>query len=201
MAVGIAAIVTPGPGNLNTVRRVVQLGLRPAMFCILGNVLGLLVLGTISATGLASIVQTSPVLWAVFSGAGSAYLIWLGIAQITTKTSFDPAGGSIALVSDRYLFLEAFAVSASNPKAIVFYLAVFPQFLVADARIASQLTVMVLSCGGISLISHLGYAAITNRFRTRIVSPVRYKIFKIASGLLLVAFGIGLLLGQVASWI
>lgn len=201
MVVGTAAIVTPGPGNLNTVRRVVQLGLRPATLCIFGNVLGLLVLGTLSATGIASILLAYPVLWILFSCAGSLYLIWLGIGQISAQTPFDPIGQAFALVSDRHLFLEAFAVSVSNPKAIVFYLAVFPQFLVADAKVATQLTVMVLSCGGISLVSHLGYAVIANRLRIRLASPNRYRIFQIASGLLLVAVGIGLLFGQVASWI
>ncbi len=201
MVVGTAAIVTPGPGNLNTVRRVVQLGLRPATLCIFGNVLGLLVLGTLSATGIASILLAYPVLWILFSCAGSLYLIWLGIGQISAQTPFDPIGQAFALVSDRHLFLEAFAVSVSNPKAIVFYLAVFPQFLVADAKVATQLTVMVLSCGGISLVSHLGYAVIANRLRIRLASPSRYRIFQIASGLLLVAVGIGLLFGQVASWI
>ena len=201
MVVGIAAIVTPGPGNLNTVRRVVQLGLRPATLCIFGNVLGLLVLGTLSATGIASIILAYPVLWALFSCAGSLYLIWLGIGQISAQTPFAPINQAVASVSGRHLFLEAFAVSVSNPKAIVFYLAVFPQFLVADAKVATQLTVMVLSCGGISLVSHLGYAVIANRLRIRLASPSRYRIFQTASGLLLVAVGIGLLFGQAASWI
>ena len=131
-------IVTPGPANLNTVRRAVQLGGKRVVPTILGNALGLAVGGVVCAAGITSFVTASNALWSLFRWLGVAYLSWLGTKlliktePLALNTSADvPIGAS-------KLFWEAFLLAATNPKALLFYMALFPQVLDPDVGLALQ---------------------------------------------------------------
>ena len=72
-------IVTPGPANLNTFRRALQLGFIAVLPTIFGNALGLAVGGVLTAGGVVTFVVTSDLLWAMFRWLGVAYLCGLGL--------------------------------------------------------------------------------------------------------------------------
>jgi threonine/homoserine/homoserine lactone efflux protein len=185
-------IVTPGPANLNTLRRAVQLGGKQVLPTIFGNALGLAVGGMICAAGIASFVMGSGVLWALFQGLGVAYLGWLGIRLLlkTEQLSLDQT--THAKISAQTLFSEAFFLAATNPKALLFYMALFPQVLDQQHSLLPQAGVLVLTYCGLSILSLSTYAVLADLLRRHFFTQARYTRFRQISGLVLMGFAIKL---------
>jgi len=128
----IVATSTPGPAVLFIMTNSILHGWRKALFIALGNIIGLLCLGIVAIAGLGTILQTSEHLFSIIKYFGAAYLVYLGIKLILQKnTGFSKIEKQISSthISSRKLFIQAFAVAVSNPKAVVFLTALFLQFI------------------------------------------------------------------------
>ncbi len=187
-AVSAVNIVTPGPANLNTVRRAVQLGGRRVLPTIFGNALGLAIGGVVCAAGITSFVMTSGLLWSLFQWLGGAYLFWLGVKLLIRQEPLSLSAGADMSVSGGKLFLEAFLLAATNPKALLFYMALFPQVLETERRLPTQITILVLTYCGLSILSLSTYTALAHLFRTRFMTQARYDRFRKFSGVILLSF-------------
>ncbi|NVO56231.1 LysE family translocator [Rhodobacteraceae bacterium B1Z28] len=186
-------IVTPGPANLNTVRRAVQLGGKRVVPTIFGNALGLAVGGAVCAAGIASFVMASSVVWSLFRWLGIAYLTWLGVRLLIKKEFLSLNNSADVSVGARKLFSEAFLLAATNPKALLFYMALFPQVLDPERGLALQAGVLILTYCGLSILSLSTYSALAHLLRTRFMRQARYDTFRQVSGVVLVGFAIKLL--------
>lgn len=188
--ISAANIITPGPAILNTIRRATQLGVKGTLPTILGNALGLVIAGSFCAGGVAAFVLASEVLWTLFRWLGVAYLAWLGIKLIWVKEEldFDNKGAMAPRIASRVLFIEAFILAATNPKAILFFVAIFPQVMDASRPIWLQSTIMIATFCTISIASLLSYSGIAAFLRSRFLTQKRYRIFRVTSGFLLLAF-------------
>ncbi|EFO33553.1 amino acid transporter LysE [Roseibium sp. TrichSKD4] len=190
--ISVANIVTPGPANLNTLRRALQLGFMPVLPTIFGNALGLAVGGILCAGGVAAFVVTSDVLWTVFQWLGVAYLGGLGLKLIIKRDHIAFGKGLIQQVPPRLLFREAFLLAVTNPKALLFYLALFPQVLDPSQPLWSQSTMLVLTYCGLSILSLSTYALLAEKIRGRFLTQARYDVFRVCSGLVLIGFALNL---------
>jgi len=188
-------IVTPGPANLNTVRRTVQLGARRVVPTILGNALGLAVGGAFCAAGLASVLLVSEVFWSLFRGLGVAYLAWVGLNLLITREVLMPDGAVDRQVTAARLFREAFMIAATNPKALLFYLALFPQVLDPRQDLALQASVLILTYCGLSIASLSTWSALAQVLRRWMAVQARYDTFRRISGILLLGFAGKLMFG------
>lgn len=126
-------IVIPGPSVLFVIGRALAQGRRAALTTVVGNTLGAYVLVGAVACGIGSIVERSAVLFMSLKLAGAAYIVYLGVKALRTRRSmraaFDsPQAGRGGLVT----LWEGFVVGVSNPKTIVFFAAVLPQFVDRD---------------------------------------------------------------------
>ena len=188
--IAAANIVTPGPAILNTIRRATQLGLRRTLPTILGNTLGLMVAGSLCAGGVATFVLASELLWTLFRWLGVAYLAWLGLKLLFIRDELDLGDGNNQLknVPARLLFIEAFTLAVSNPKAVLFFVAIFPQVMDASHPVAWQSVILVATFCCISILSLLSYSSLAALLRHRFITQSRYRIFRTASGLLLLGF-------------
>ncbi|UTS79680.1 LysE family translocator [Phaeobacter piscinae] len=189
-------IVTPGPANLNTVRRAIQLGIYQVAPTILGNALGLAVGGAICAAGITSFVMASDLLWSFFQWAGVAYLAWLGARLLIRTETLSLHSQTDASVPACTLFFEAFLLAATNPKALLFYMALFPQILEPERGMASQASILILTYCGLSILSLTTYSALAHAFRSRFMTPARYNRFRQGSGVLLIGFAAKLLMNM-----
>ncbi|WP_438483900.1 LysE family translocator [Streptomyces sp. S186] len=131
-AMSLLVIVIPGPSVLFVVGRALAHGRRTALATVLGNLLGSYVLVLAVAWGLGALVETSA---AVFTGvklAGAAYLVYLGVQAFRHRKEMRaadmdaPAGERRG---DLRTILDGAFVGATNPKGIVFFAAVLPQFV------------------------------------------------------------------------
>lgn len=186
-------IVTPGPANLNTVRRAIQLGGWRVAPTILGNALGLAVGGVFCAAGISSFVMASGFLWLFFQGAGVAYLAWLGIKLLTKREKLSFGKAVDETIGAGSLFSEAFLLAVTNPKALLFYMALFPQVLDTERDLALQTGALIVTYCGLSIVSLSTYSTLANLFRAQFVTQAIYDRFRQVSGVILVGFAIKLL--------
>lgn len=186
--ISAANIVTPGPANLNTLRRALQLGFVPVLPTIFGNALGLAVGGVLCAGGVATFVVASDILWGLFHWLGVAYLAGLGLTLILKPEPIILGQDAVRSVPARLLFREAFLLAVINPKALLFYLALFPQVLDPDGALWPQSSLLVLTYCALSILSLSTYALLAEKLRARFLTQARYDRFRMCSGLVLLAF-------------
>jgi threonine/homoserine/homoserine lactone efflux protein len=134
-AVSFALIVVPGPSVLFVVGRAVAYGRRAALATVVGNAAGMYVQVLLVALGLGAIVERSITVFTVVKLAGSAYLMWLGVQAIRRRRDASAAlhavgrAGAVAAPSARTFATEGLVVGLANPKAIVFFAAILPQYV------------------------------------------------------------------------
>lgn len=126
----IALIALPGPTVLFVIGRSLALGRRGGILSVAGNALGLIPVILAVALGLGAIVAQSVVVFTIIKFAGAAYIVYLGIQAIRHRRSAMGASGlGTAPKSRLRLLSEGFVVGVSNPKNLVFFVAVLPQFV------------------------------------------------------------------------
>lgn len=195
--IAFTAISTPGPGNLNTMRRAIQLGWRRTVPSIFGNAIGLAVLALFFVAAMATLLTTYMWLFDILSLVGIAYIAWLGLKMIFSNRSISVPDQQISDVSAATLFTESFIVSATNPKAVMFYLAVFPRVLNQNEVSAWQIAVVVLTCCLISLLTHSIYALFASWIRQYLIKQASYNVFGLSVGMIFVAIAASLIIGWV----
>ncbi|MFI6873203.1 LysE family translocator [Streptomyces sp. NPDC050400] len=196
-AMSFLLIVVPGPSVLFVVGRALAQGRRAALTTVAGNTLGAYVLVVAVALGVGSVVERSIVVFTTLKLLGAAYLIHLGVKAIRQRGALraafrdedaEAADGAGTL---RTLW-DGFAVGVANPKTIVFFAAVLPQFVDRGAgHAALQMLLLGLVFNAIAIASDSvwGLAAATARgWFAR--SPRRLAAIGGAGGLAMVGLGV-----------
>ena len=137
-------IVTPGPTMLMCMTNSLNHGPRRAMTSVAGAVTAVLCVMALSAMGLGALLATSEAAFTAAKVMGAAYLIWLGIKTFRSQAVL-AATGDGERASPRSFYLQGFLVGASNPKAVLFFAAFFPQFLNPAASIVPQFALLALT--------------------------------------------------------
>jgi threonine/homoserine/homoserine lactone efflux protein len=131
LTIFIASII-PGPSMLLALTHGMQYGVRRTIASAMGNLSVTLVQAIISVAGLGAVLVASETLFLFIKYAGAGYLVYMGISLLRapamklTQGGDQPVAGNGSL---KKMFLQAAVVTAGNPKAIVFFTAVFPQFI------------------------------------------------------------------------
>src|SRR5581483_11919767 len=123
--------LSPGSGAISCMAAGMRYGHRRALWNIAGLELGILLILVIVAAGLGALLATSALAFTIVKWLGALYLIWLGIEQwrAPPRPIVDTGAGQNAGATPRQLLLRGVLVNATNPKGIVFMLAVLPQFI------------------------------------------------------------------------
>lgn len=191
--VALAIIAVPGPSVLFVISRGVSLGRRAALATVIGNEAGLVVQVSAVAVGLGAIVERSIVVYTALKLAGAAYLIYLGVQAIRHRGALsDALVQSIPVVRGRRIFLDGFVVGVSNPKSILLFAAILPQFADPTAgRLPLQLFLLGLICVLIALLSDSIWALLAGTARSWFRrSPRRLAAVGGGSGALMVGLGL-----------
>lgn len=199
-AVACVAVLSPGPAVLLAVTHGGLHGVRGALFPVLGNVTGLALITLASSIGVGSILEASSQWLTVLRIAGGLYLAYMGVKLLLSKPqsfSLNAQDGHIDVhaFSPKRAYLQGIGVALSNPKALLFIGALFPQFVDAGLPVWPQLTIMAATLMTLSFTALMTYAALSGRLVARGRRALYGKINKIA-GALFVVFGIGLAAGS-----
>ncbi|EAV46305.1 Lysine exporter protein (LYSE/YGGA) [Stappia aggregata IAM 12614] len=147
---GAAAVAVASQGAANGGRR--------AFGGVLGIASANAVYFALSATGIASLIIASNMVFSAIKWAGVGYLVWLGLTAL-----FTPAGAIRVKRGGRQsslkaLFAQGFVIEFANPKALLYFAAILPQFLNIDSAILPQILIMGLTTFLIDLTSYTAYA-------------------------------------------
>nr|WP_255429553.1 LysE family translocator [Ramlibacter albus] len=135
-------ILAPGPTMLMCMTNAINHGRGAAMASSFGALAASVCIMALSALGLGALLAASEAAFTVLKAIGAAYLIWLGI-----RTFRSGGGAGLQIASDvpvqtRSMFLQGFLVGASNPKALLFFAAFFPQFIDPTQPVFAQFAIL-----------------------------------------------------------
>ena len=158
MTVFIASIL-PGPSMLLALTHGMNYGARRTLASAMGNVTVTLAQASISIAGLGAILVASEVVFNIIKWAGAAYLIYIGIGLFLSSKRSIPLSESNPPkeLSLRKMYLQAVFVTAGNPKAIVFFTAIFPQFIDPDLYLI-QSCMLLMICAFVAFVCFMIYA-------------------------------------------
>lgn len=163
-----------------------------------GNIIGLLVLSTISISGLGTLMLASATLFGIVKLIGAFYLIYLGgIRQFRNGKQLYHDNLSINTLEKRSgfsYFKEGFLLAVTNPKPILFFTALFPQFLNLEYYIFPQFIVMTTIFMLFSFLSLVSYGFLSKTSKSLLMNAKGVSLFQKVSGSLFILMGgIGLL--------
>jgi threonine/homoserine/homoserine lactone efflux protein len=164
-------LAIPGPTILLVCAYALGAGRRTALWTVLGVSLGDLVAMTASVLGLGALILASSELFTLLRWAGAAYLIYLGVKLWRAQAGIGAIEGRSAGAAGPRMAAHAFAVTATNPKSIVFFIAFTPQFIDQAAPIGPQLVVMVATFVVLAAINAALYAMAAGSLRNRLQNP------------------------------
>lgn len=178
-------------GRSMTLTNSLRHGFRSTFGGIVGVAVGALVVAAVSATSVGLVLATSALAFTVLKFAGAAYLVYLGI-RLWRAPSPTIAAQTTPDAGFRRRFLEGLALQLTNPKAIFFFLSVFPQFIDPQLDYAAQFFVLVLSYSTLVIIIHCLYALFAQRAKVWLTSPRGGRIVNRAGAATFVLFGAAL---------
>ena len=207
----LALIIVPGPSVLFIVGRTLSTGRRGGLLSLLGSALGTLPAIALVALGVGTIVAQSVVVFTVIKFAGAAYLVYLGVQAIRHRNAPAevPPGHSdsaaqaastdemahTARTAQRKntfrLLREGFIVGVTNPKSLVFFVAVLPQFVSYSApAIPLQLALLGLIFFVIALVSDSVWALMAGTARQWFArNPKRISQMSAGGGVVMIGLG------------
>ena len=168
VSVVLAVIVTPGPSAALCLTHGASHGVWRATATVLGGMVASLILMTLSALGLGAAIAASTTLFLAIKFAGAAYLIWLGIGMWRAPAAPDatasaPATAGVSRSRWSRLWRQGFLVGIGNPKDLLFFGALFPQFLDPAKPMAPQFAVLAATWLAVDGLAMTGYAALGTR--------------------------------------
>ena len=185
-------IAIPGPSVLFTVSRAIALGRAAGVATVAGNTVGAFAQVVAVAFGIGPLVERSVAVFTVLKLAGACYLMFLGVQAIRHRRSLAAAlGAEVERKTTVRMMLDGFAVGATNPKVIVFFAAMLPQFV---DRQAGHVPVQIIALGaifaGIALLSDSTWALAAGTVRAWLSSsPRRLEALGGTGGLLMIGIG------------
>lgn len=188
-------IAVPGPSVLFVVSRGVALGRKAAVSTAVGNEAGLLVQVVLVAFGLGEVLARSLLIFSILKFAGALYLVYLGVQAWRRRKLLMVEDQTVsASARPGRIFREGFIVGVSNPKGLLIFGAVLPQFVDASAGNAQvQLLLLGLICVLIALISDAAWGLLAGTARNWLAgSPRRLSWIGGASGIAMVGLGVRL---------
>jgi threonine/homoserine/homoserine lactone efflux protein len=190
-------ILIPGPSVLFVVSRGVALGRRAALATVLGNASGFALQLALVSVGVGSLVARSDAVFTTLKLCGAAYLVFLGVRNIRDRKALATLFAPAARVEPKSLariIREGFFVGATNPKGVIIFTAVLPQFIDrSQGHVTVQLALLGAICIAIALLSDGAWAIASGTARHWLGrSSRRLETMTAAGGATLIALGVGL---------
>jgi threonine/homoserine/homoserine lactone efflux protein len=196
-AAALILIVIPGPGVLFVIGRALAHGRRTALLSVAGHAAGNLVMAVCVALGVGAVVERSAAVFTAVRLAGAAYLVWLGIQAFRHRNALAGVLDSAAAPrGDVRAAREGLVVGVTNPKAVILFAAVLPQFVDrAAGHVPVQMLILSVIVIMIGLVSDSCWGLAASVVRSWFArSPRRLGLVGGAGGLAMIGLGLTLAL-------
>ncbi len=189
-------VSSPGPAVFLALANGMSADMKAVTLSSLGNMLGLFSLSAISIIGLGTLILASATLFLGVKILGAAYLVYLGIKQLrcskVIESSYLKSFAPEERANNSY-FLEGLFLAATNPKAIIFFIVIFPQFLKIESPLLPQFCIMTVIFMVISFLTLLSYGFVAKSARKIFSNRVGMKWFHRITGGIFIGMGVALL--------
>lgn len=186
-------ILAPGPSVLFTIARAIAWGRATALFTVLGNVLGMYTMSVFVSFGLGPILAKSHLIFTLVQWGGGFYLIYLGYSAIKESPSDAEDMRTILGVKPPPLtsIRQGFAVGSLNPKGVVFFAAIVPQFVDRSrGSITMQMLIMATIFAAIALLSDGSWGLLAGTIREWFAHDIKRLIrMRIGGGAVMILLG------------
>lgn len=190
-AASFVLLAVPGPTILLVVAYALGHGRAAASATVIGVALGDLTAMTASMLGLGALLATSATLFTALKWIGGAYLVWLGIqlwrAPVTVAPEAEPDAPRAPALR---IALHTYAVTALNPKSIVFFVAFLPMFLDTAQPLLPQMAILEVTFIVLATLNAAAYGLLASAARTRIRKPAVRMWINRAGGSMMIGAGL-----------
>jgi threonine/homoserine/homoserine lactone efflux protein len=185
-------IALPGPSVLFVIGRALSIGRVGALLSVVGNAVGMFVQVVAIALGLGTLLEQSVLLFTIVKFAGAAFLVYLGVQAIRHRKRVSTA--AIGPTSRLRSLIEGVVVGVTNPKSVVFFVAVLPQFVTPSVgsiplqmiELGAVFAILAMLCDSVWA---LGASAARTWFGR---SPRRLEVLGATGGVAMIGLGVGL---------
>ncbi|PRX27996.1 threonine/homoserine/homoserine lactone efflux protein [Orenia metallireducens] len=192
----IASIV-PGPTTLLALNHGIKYGLKNVMVSAVGNLTGTLIQAILSLTGLGILVVQSEMIFNLVKYFGVLYLIYIGIRALFQRTDFilkEDNKSKEFDFSPKSLFVEAFFITLGNPNAIIFFTALFPQFIKIGESSLIKIFISLLILSIIAFSCMMIYGLFGEKITLILNNKRSAKVFNFIVGSIFIIMGVSLAL-------
>jgi homoserine/homoserine lactone efflux protein len=184
--------LTPGPAVLLVVSHALSAGIGRTFWVILGILAANTLYFALSAAGLGAILTASHRLFSIIRLCGAGYLILIGAFELLATN----VGFSVTAIKGNFgaglMFLRGLILQVSSPAALLFFVAVIPQFLDPNSPLVAQVILLAVTGNAAEIVILLSYAAIADRIAKILIQGRFFLVIKRISGLLLMVAGMAL---------
>ncbi len=192
LLIAIVTVLSPGPGVVLTLTNTIRYGFKGAIGGILGIAFGTFLVAAVSATSLGLLLMTSSIAFTIMKFIGAAYLIYLGI-KLWRTPAVKVVLNNVTVKNKKRQFLEGLSLQLTNPKAIFFFMSIFPQFIdFTTNNYQAQFMLLVITYSLLVVLIHFLYSFLATSARYWLSSEKGGKIVNKLSGGTFMCFGIGL---------
>lgn len=191
VAASTVLLIIPGPTILLVMSYAISQGRNVALATVAGVALGDLIAMTASLAGLGAIVLASATVFTALKWVGAIYLVYLGVKLFHSASSASLGDiKNMDQTTPASVFSHATAVTALNPKSIVFFIAFVPQFVANENPLLPQFSIMIATFVGLAALNALAYALLADQLRYKIANPSVLALFSRLGGGALIAMGV-----------
>jgi len=187
----LVVFLSPGPAAIAVTAEAASNGFKKSTFVILGIATANVVFFILSATGIVTLVLASYTLFSIIKWIGVAYLLYLGFNAIFSQSG--PLSINTAKKSEikaYKIFLKGFILEISNPKALLYFSALLPQFIDINHPVIPQLIILCLMAIILDLLCYSLYGYLGFKSRGRFIKPLVIKLINRSAGAMLIFAGI-----------
>jgi RhtB (resistance to homoserine/threonine) family protein len=188
--------MVPGADTLLVVRNVLRGGRREGFVTLVGICSGVYAHALLSALGVSVILMHSAAAFTALKIAGACYLVWLGLQSLRSATrraaDLAPAPATGAPAPALRCFREGFLTNLLNPKVVVFYLALLPQFIGADDPVVAKSLLLATIHFVQGIVWFTLVSILVDRSRQFFMKPRQRQLVDAACGTILVGLGLRL---------
>ena len=196
-------ILAPGPSVLFVIARAIAWGRATAVFTVAGNVTGAFSLSVFVALGLGPILQRSEFAYIAVQWGGGLYLVYLGIDAIRKRSAHaaDMTNQGEIAPSIRRSIRDGFWVGALNPKGVVFFAAVLPQFIDRErGSVTAQLIVLGAIFAILAFVSDGSWGMLAGTARNWLATDAkRLERLRATGGTIMIILGISVVISAIVS--
>ncbi len=191
VAATLVLLFIPGPTVTLVVGYAMARGRASAVATALGVALGDFTAMTLSLLGMGALLSASAALFTAVKLAGAAYLLYLGYKLWTAPVGDAADAAAPGQVSThRQMLWHAFAVTALNPKSILFFVAFVPQFIDKSIAFGPQVAILVATFVVLAVVNALAYALLAAQARTMLRRPSVLRVVNRTGGGILMGAGV-----------